>query len=133
MKDFCVDFELAKELKENGFPQKTEFKWCEDKNNYPEQWIVYDTVEMGCSKDIVCSAPISEEIFNKLPKYIEYNNGVYDKNVAILHIILQRTVDNKSEYAIYYQDDYDLIIFDKKLPNALAKIYIYLKKEGYIK
>lgn len=124
MKEFCVDLELAKELKENGFPQRSQFKWCEDEENYPESWVAYDTSAMGCTKDIVCSAPCSDEILKELP----------DQTDGYLQILTDELWEvgyaDHGEFTYIEGNFYEK---DQKLSNALAKLWLYLKKEGYIK
>jgi len=125
MKEYCVDLEIAKELEKYGFDKECLYKHRGKIN--PDRY----ELDMCALPGVYFQAPTADEILQELPKFIEYDNGVYDKNIAILHIVLQRCEDNKSEYAIYYLDDN--IFFETKLSNALAKMYICLKKEGYIK
>ena len=127
MKEYCVDLELAVELKKKGFPQETEFyfvcKHLEDKL----------MASYANSHNKVYSAPIAEEILKELPDII------IDSLWGEFKIAVKKIT---SEYNVMYYIpgdwDSDMILKekicnDKKLSNALAKMYLYLKKEGYIK
>lgn len=133
MKEYCVDLELAKELKENGFFQNTKFCWEEDyldgtgqpdiillknRNRFPEANYY--------------SAPTSDEILKELPSEI-YKN--YGQSYGLL-IAKNYGEDNRDGYSVDYDNDGNSeveIFADLKLSNALAKMWLYLKKEGYIK
>jgi len=134
MKEYCVDLEIAKELKENGFLQDTYFCWEEDyldgagqpaiilskdKNRFPKNEADYYL------------APTIDEILKELP--FDMCEGV--------GLNIWRTSDN-GEYNVSYidwdQDDHNYDIDnirknDKKLANALAKLWLHFKKEGNIK
>ena len=114
MKEYCVDLEIAKELKENGFPQSktSSLYYINDKEgkyytNYP------DTIERKLKFyiDKIIHLPTSDEILKELPtgtRIKKIDNGYFVKTYP-----------------------YDFI-FKEKLSNALAKMWLYLKKEGYI-
>lgn len=152
MKEYCTDLKIAKELKEAGFPQNSMFyfmrqdeldfevgnvnpisrkEWAlsliisKDKKEefladfgHPDKW-------MGIQPEHFISAPFSGEVLKELPKEIE------DKFCYFLEILCLSL-----SYNVFYQsgNKYELIGFhDKKLSNSLAKMWLYLKKEGYIK
>lgn len=137
MKEYCVDLELAKELKENGFPQEnSNFYWQINhlfNNNLYFRFkdslgFNYEQYLQEDSGQEIYSAPTSDEILKELPNYISKD------------IIYDLTIKNyPATFIVYYKncfEEKELIDFrftDKKLSNALAKMYIYLKKEGYIK
>ena len=148
MKEYCVDLELAKELQENGFPQETYFYWYDVKNEKFEDEFVnmpilankrYTPVYDGESnrywkqcnalaEKYKYSAPTSDEILKELPKYIK-KDIVYDltiKNYPVASVILYQAYGVKELPYCKLQED-------EKLSNALAKMWLYLKKEGYIK
>ena len=126
MYDFVVDLEIAKELKDNGFPQKTKFNW--DKSIYDKKWDIQDNsirpINFMPSITDSISGPISEEILKELSKIIE------TPQIFFLYINCLEGMFN-----VYYQTNSgeELIeIFDKKLSNALGKCYIFLKQNGYL-
>jgi len=108
MEEYCVDLEIAKELKENGFPQNSHFIHSKDRYGH-----IISTKIIGNPYSEKCiNAPTSDEILKELPPLM----------------YIWKCLD---EYKIDYPDIE--VMKDKKLSNALAKMYIYLKKEGYIK
>lgn len=131
MKDFCVDLEISKELKENGYFQETLNWYIEDiktgkiyfnKSQYPTESKTY-------------YAPFPDEILKELPREIKDPNFDY-----FYHLKIEKSPIHDEMYLISYgitsqdrawMEQYNTD--DKKLSNALAKMWIYLKKEGYIK
>ena len=133
MKEFCVDLEIAKELKENGFPQKysTSIAYVSDKaGNY---YTCYpDTIEQELKfkeKQIIC-LPISDEILKELPnEIIGY----------ILEIVRYEDGTIEADYArsLWRNEDTEYLIKSKKLfyklSDCLAELWLDLKKKEYIK
>lgn len=112
-----VSLELAKQLNEAGWKKETQFVWA--KSLHTEGYFLLDrkTAE-DIVEPFVFSACLATEILEELP--IDINgrlltivegNGIYDV-----------------DYGINWHGQQD-----KFLPNALAKMYLYLKKEGLIK
>jgi len=118
MKEFCVDLELAKELKENGFPQDTDKVWYKYGNPLIDEYTDEIVSRLWANNykvrenNIQCSAPISDEILKELPPNSYCGK---DKENFIC------------AYLDFEEED------KKKLSNALAKMWLYLKKAGYIK
>ena len=118
MKKYCVDLEIAKELEESGFPQETYFWWNECFITKISTYEIHS--QKGYLEGKHLSAPTSDEILKELPITI---NKV--KNLTIHK--------GNTEYYVNYQEyNKHPIIYDKILSNALAKMWLYLKKEGYI-
>lgn len=121
MKEYCIDLKIAKELKENGFPQESNFYYRPMANNlYVCTYKNEDTIEI-CDY----SAFTSDEILRELPGTIDI-----ETNTPIKGFVLSITYDDR-EFMVNY-GAYK-IIHSKKLSNALAIMWICLKKEGYIK
>lgn len=126
MKEYCVDLEIAKELKENGFPQESFIDWL---YNATDEWCL---VSQECSaydkdrwveidKNRVCSAPTSDEILKELPNQIEKRR-------------LEIIAGENSFLAIYEKGNMKLSgHLNDKLSNSLASLWLNLKKEGYMK
>ena len=125
----CVSLELAKELKEAGWKKETEF-YHDWKNDRIISKI--KDIDIGWYKDCY-SAPLATEILEELPKFIdedeEYN----------LHI--EKVVNN--DFIIRYEDgnamtysgrngEEDYYSCGKSLSDALAKMWLYLKKENLL-
>ena len=147
MKQFCVDLEIAKELNENGFPVFTKFWWFTDEFNPNYVFRIYDSStenefydDSGNFVEKNYPAPTSDELLKELPNEILRK---YNKQNTIRIEQLQNCNDKGFYYRISYGyeeysewhilDKNDCEIKDKKLSNALAKMWLYLKKEGYIK
>jgi len=137
MKKYCVDLEIAKELKENGFPQSTEIVWCYyyDSNVRSGEriWGImkYDKFDKINTQ---ISAPISDEILKELPHQIKIPCK-YDPSLDYLCdlTIYKNANDFEVGYSNVYSLALELSFKNYKLSNALARVWLYLKKEGYIK
>lgn len=135
MKEFCVDLKIAKELKENGFPQGNNFYWYRrlpEKNQWKfigsknVQYLHRSYCFMPDGNDVLYSAPHPSELLKELPNAIV--NGIY-----WMYII--KDFDNN--FQVYYENTYinelKFRIINKKLSNCLALAWLQLKKLGYIK
>ena len=123
----CVSLELAKELAKNGWSKKTEFWWTQHKEQQDNP--AYKDCAMICDKETlemypiefwnVFPAPIATEILEELPEDLT-------KNGSFL-----ASVKCNNGFSVSYTDD-DPEYFDESLPNALAKMWLYLnsQKEG---
>ncbi len=137
MKEYCVDLEIAKELEKNRFPQESNFYYS--RNNGQEDIKgnpIYDFSSIDGGKgrfDRIIDprlryeyypAPTSDEILKELPHEINE--------------FWLRIEPVKDKYIVGYweeghEDERRFDYFEeKKLSNALAKMWLYLKKEGYI-
>ena len=124
MEEYCVDLELAKELKENGFPQKSYFAYCgyEGILAYPEYFRWHK--ELGRTH-----APNSDELLKELPGQICY--GDFEHTALNHHALFIEKVEDYGYWHICYGDNI-IAIRNKKLSNGLAEVWLLLKKEGYI-
>lgn len=127
MREYCVDLEIAKELKENGFPQTSIYNWFWDNCN--EDYFV-QIKALDEEDTLICSAPNSDEILRELPEEvrgfkfrIEKTNNIWEVN----YYIWEEAPGLMEEVSLGRE-----LCEDKKLSNALAKMWLYLKKEGYI-
>ncbi len=134
MKEFCVDLEIAKELKKEGFPQETYFYHQINIHPTTEEEIYFNLIHTKYKENRglspIYSAPISDEILKELPNEI---------NGYILEIIRYEDGTIEADYArsLWREEDVEYLIKSKKLfyklPNCLAELWLDLKKEGYIK
>ena len=99
MKEYCVDLDIAKELKKNGFPQKSEF--------------LYEVELDG--------------------KYILRARG-YEIIIPHEELCIVKDSINNIFWCGYEGKTLndELAATNKKLSNALAKLWLYLKQEGYL-
>ena len=134
MKEFTVDLDIAKELKENEFYQRTIFyhyKDCVD-NKYKlsdttptlNDWISASNCDYSSP---IYSAPTSDEILKELPYNINGYELTIDRFEGQYEVYYERTLMYESD------TEYMKMITDKKPSNALARMWLYLKKKGYIK
>jgi hypothetical protein len=136
MKRYCVDLKIGKELKENGFSDNLICGWyqpnfADNRNRKP----VLKYISLEGTDDsyfnqkayfLLALAPCSDEILKELPKVLELETGLFFLYIACL----------EPGYHVYYQTNCgeELIEFiDKSLANALANLWLYLKKKEYIK
>ncbi len=125
MKDYCVDLEIAKELKENGFPQECMFRYCCFDQSEKNLVIKYIN-ESNFGLQYITDAPISGELLKELPKFIETDGYLYKLIIS----------PNESFVNVSYESNSETLLvgsFGKKLQKSLATIWLWCKKEGYIK
>lgn len=119
-----MNIELAKRLKEAGFPQG---------NCISAYWeISEDRIELWHTNNLqmckfLCSAPNADEIAEKLPYRIEDKIFTYSLTI---------TKDYTGYYAVYKCDinsnTYCKHAYGKDLTTALAELWLWAKKDGVI-
>lgn len=114
MKKYCVDLEIAKQLQRHRFKSCSN-KWCynEETDNY---FITDDLIGIGCTVFYKCQAPMAEEILAELPP---------NTKIEKLNFSLGWFISNEFETP-------GMNWSDNKLSNALAKMWLSLKKEGLL-
>ena len=113
MDKHVVNLEIAKELKEAGWKNPTWFHYdCDIKNA-----LVIKQDKPRYSIDGI-NCPLATEILEELPVGIKGNAFIQD-------LTIRKDVEG------YYNINYGskILITEKDLPNALAKMWLYLKKE----
>ena len=119
MNNYCVDLEIAKELKKGGFPQESEKWWNKTKFGYyiqKQEGYIYPRSNY--------SALNSDEILKELPVCF----GSYELTIKKRFIYYEVCYIDENDGEIMD----DLALFDdKKLSNCLAKMYSYLKMRGF--
>ena len=128
----CVSLELAKQIQEAGFKKETEFWWTQHKEqeqnpNYRDCAMVCDkgTLEMYPSEFWnLYPAPLATEILEELPFRLREVDDDYWLWVTKL---------KHGGYEVRYRNSNHSrtlkIVQDDSLPNALAKMWLYLHKE----
>jgi hypothetical protein len=132
IQEITVEKEIAFELKENGFPQDSYFYaiWNGLLKKYE-----YLNKDMGVFKDneSKISLPTAEELLKELPESIEYKGKMLYLNVNTLsrkHYLKYEYVDMCEPLYLTLNNEFG--IKDKKLCNALAKYWLYLKKNNLL-
>ena len=132
IEDHLTNLELSKKLEELGEPQVSEFYWI--KPSSAQKAFVVDKENLG-KRDIdtleyVYSAFLASELGEKLPLYLkeDADKGIsFSVEVSGLHI--WKTYDGKG-WAVAYGSR---TVSADTLPNALAKMRIYLKENNLLK
>ena len=114
MNKYVTSLELSKELYEKGIVTDSEWWWVLESGD----WVLYHKNSLIGTHNEHYPAYIAEELSEILLR----------RETSIAY------VDGK--YEIYYESskgiDYDHCLYDTKLSDALAKMILWLKKEGYL-
>lgn len=131
MKEFCVDLDLSEELERNNFPQ-TSYGWYKpDYDGRDRKPVLLNVLASGTSKSPynnlshyrLSYTPNSDELLKELPEGFRISKNIHGYFISILDIKTTLLV-RENAYKGFE---------DKKPSNALAKLWLYLKKEGHIK
>lgn len=124
MEKYCTSLELSKQLKEVGWKKETKFWWVnysysqEMGLNLIEDFQITDRpIKIGginSKKFNNFPAPLTDEILEELPKCLIN----YSKDYPFMITLQNQGVTEMQE--------------DRNLPNALAKMWIYLKKRRVV-
>lgn len=113
----CTSKDLAIALRDSGYKQEGhQFYWFDEDHPFIHDEDFFVT-SAGLMLDAVCVAPLASEILEELPEYtfVQKRNGVWH---CELH-------DSDIEQMPWTSDE--------SLPDALAKLYLSLEKNGYLK
>jgi len=126
MENHCVSLEIAKQLKEAEYPQKGHFWW--QKGTYigndkrSEECFIASTKEVAGDKEgNFWVAPLATEILEELPDKCPIHEG---------ELLICPAFTN-GDFFVGYGEHINLQgchIESGNLPNALAKMWLYLKK-----
>ena len=140
--DICVSLELAKELKENGFKQDCLFSWVVDVGKGKDPYVVYTETlkaafeispKYGLREFKWIAAPTASELGEVLPNFVYMclsGGGRHGERVGYVvgENFHARLLDEK-----YPKERDNMNSFnDKNLANAMAKMWLYLNKEGLL-
>jgi hypothetical protein len=137
MEKHCVSLEIAKQLKEGGFKKETKFWWIKtcyiDNNGNAERWILDIPKDIDKKREKIL-APLATEILEELPDYRYRKDISYDSFLSI------EKTHTKKKGLVHYEVNYRYIKnhliatknIDDSLPNALARMWLYLKKENLL-
>jgi len=128
-----VSLEIAKQLKEAGYPQEGEFWWTSYYEDSFGTFRLYEDEEFHLkfkppimyteeSKFKSYVAPLATEILEELPRQVILNGWN-----CVLEI---RPYGTQEFEVVYYHPHHFKNEEAYTLPNALAKMWLYLKKEG---
>lgn len=120
-----VSLETARALKEAGWEWPTQFHYdCNDENYLTDQGGEYYSMDGF-------NAPTAEEILSELPCQLKFDNTVGKVGAETKRLVIYKML---SGYTVGYEGpmNFEMRKSDS-LPNALANLWIWLKKEGLIK
>ena len=114
----CVSLGIARQLKEAGWKQPAEFLWFDSKFKDKPNEVFLSNSNLRCRNDFVdwvaYYAPIATELLEELPEGLIINKC---QDIYRIRQLLPGFV---------HHDE------DKFLPNALARIWLYLEKKGLL-
>jgi len=142
LKYIVCSLELAKELKKNGYPQESLFYWADYGVVIHPDKDIRVLCEGGRIKNVEWfPAPTATELLNELPSEVDDTKLIEKSGVPVEwnypasepEYYPKLFIDKgESDYSVCYSTPHISNQQDESLPNALAKMYIYLKSEGLI-
>ena len=131
IENHVVSLELAKQLKEVGYPQESLFYWKNYRGVREDAWELSQKNDPGLLSFSQYAAPLASELGEELPDQIERHGGFYDLIIVKLA---------SGMWGVGYEltmpdagDNKQLIkLGTHSLSNALAKMWLYLKSEGLL-
>lgn len=144
LQQICVSLELAKQLKEAGYPQKSLFWWAPpDRSDIKQHISAYP----GLRPEMAIAAPTASEILNILPCRIWVNGTHYEITLfkADKHWHEDGSSDDHLTYGFSYEAYKDGVIHcldigvygncitsDISIQEAAGGMYLLLKKQGLL-
>lgn len=126
IQDLVPDREICQEAQNKGVKIDSNFWWKKDEN---KPYLVLKNSRYFNSKgNIICPAPLTDEILEKLPEVIKKEGIIYRINIF---------KEDGVWFVKYYYCDGEVYLSrysfeDKKLSNALLRLAIKLKEENII-
>lgn len=137
-----VSIETAKLLKENGFRQDTDYAYNDVEllevrgNPYCEYFDRYYCSWYKIKNGLQCySAPTTDELLEELPYLIKFFDGDIGATLSI-NLDENPTTSNR-QWFCYYAKHFNHVSIchcelNELLPEALALMWLHLRKEGLI-
>ena len=119
MDKHCVSLEISRDLKEAGWKKEAEFWWWRP-NKTTNHWEINMFKKVSFIDDNTCiCAPLATEILEELPD-MSFDTG---RRNNLWVVFFQNNTEGEKV---------NVVCKDKSLPNALAKMWLFLKKEKLI-
>jgi len=139
LENICVSKDLAVELKENGYEQESLFCWVknEGRNESESRTYILDTDHAYNFKpDRYWCCPTASELVERLPYMVAIKNREYSISYHKIDHRYSCSLICESEQEGYCEnicqqergDSCRYNVFEDKLADALAKMWLYLKK-----
>ena len=122
-----VSLQTAKMLKESGFRQDSPFNWVEYSSEFMPK-VCFAEYGIDNIRHIkICSAPTTDELLEEIPYALRYDDADYWFQIQKL---------KHESYDVRYSDWQHMkvkkMFQDESLPEALAQMWLYLKKENLL-
>lgn len=138
-----VSIELAKELKEAGFPQGgLSFNWIMVDGEYRVYHVSaeFRLIDYKSSVEKVCSAPTAEEILESLPVFVQFEKeslpfsfriekeigGDFPDEFVVLYVRYSKTINSERDYQERGRTT------NESLAEAAGKMWLYLKRNNLL-
>lgn len=126
-----VSLTTARALKEAGYDKETLFNWqnaesTDDYGYHKDLWCLTKTDEIWNEKYQRISAPCSDEILEELPEHIPSGHRLVVLKIEKEYCVAYQALIPMS--GLYTHVEY----CNESLPEALAAMWLYLKKEGLL-
>jgi hypothetical protein len=130
-----VSLELAKELKEAGFPQETDLFWastgvCPSGHVIPKERVPVYQIEFSA-----IAAPTAEEILGRLPPVIKFMEKTDVSTIGWKRLYMWMggdQFDNVRSFHIGFNDRPETAIKEINLAEAAGRMYLYLKEQDLL-
>lgn len=127
-----VNLELSKELKEAGYPQEARFRWYSGIDHLKDEHIYLSESAFDnlYQPKAIAASPTADEILERLPSFFlaEFDGIEYNHQIVIEKEDSSYLVGAKNLTDGCYMEN----VVDESLADALAQMWLYLKKEGLL-
>jgi len=130
LEQHVVSLELSKKLKELGIKQESQFYWVLSENLGNDNFYLWDHKPTSTKQN--WSAYLATELLEILPYTVYWND---DEKGQFDNLKLRIDVSTGHVYSVYYTGmlwTTKGLQIENSLPNALAKMLIYLKENNLL-
>lgn len=125
-----VSLQTARVLKEAGFGQKAELFWAIYKTRGRTPVLYHDTVADAYDVGETFAAPTSDELLEELRK-VKYDSMGFPA-LQIIWALGKWHVHYRNPPTEWSKNGSQEVGIDNELPESLAKMWIWIKKEGIL-
>jgi hypothetical protein len=122
-----TNLELSRELREAGYPQESYFyweKWITEEEGYSLLHYISITEWNEDDKNRMFASPTADEILERLPLFIKDNGHGRGR------LVVEKGING---WTVGYINDWGRMNKnDKSLADAVAKMWLYLKKNNLL-
>jgi hypothetical protein len=125
-----VSLELARQLKEAGYPQDTYFEWFDCHGNFSLEKHISDEFHGDDDKNYF-AAPVADEIVDVLLREIKKKHTAYWLCIEPANL-LEGTPSESKGFAVGYRNNMEWMrpFFEElSIADAAAKVYLHLEEK----